>query len=81
MKKTLKKISWDRTSEEEILDFCKDMARQMETLVNKPFNGLFGSSFMDQDSHIRKGAKNYLDAYLTVVKYIEKEMKIRKLLK
>ena len=71
-------FSWEKPIEQEILEFCKSMASQMEKVANKPSNGLFGTRFMDTDKNIREGASHYAKAYRNVENHIIKEMKIRR---
>lgn len=59
-------FSWDKPIEEEILDFVRKMASQMERAAQD-----------HSSKQIRGGASHYADAYRTVERHILKEIRLR----
>ena len=65
-------MSWDKPIEQEILEFTKHMAESMEKVSSKPREtGWFANNRLQED------AQRMADAYRTIQRHIEKEIKIR----
>lgn len=63
-------FSWDKPIEQEILEFTRNMRRQMERVAS-----------MHDSKSIREGAGNYAKAYATIEGHIIKEIEFRKKIK